>query len=129
MKFKYSIVITILVLIVAIQWHRPYKNSQSVITSIDFLVYENASENVRTLYTKSCYDCHYNYTNYTWFDHIAPISWYVNKNIKNGVFVLNFSNWEHITNLEKEIMFTSIPFNINSERMPTANYTKVPSFN
>lgn len=129
MKFKYSIVITILVLIVAIQWHRPYKNSQSVITSSDFLVYENAPEDVRILYTKSCYDCHSNYTNYTWFDHIAPISWYVNKNIKNGVFVLNFSNWEHITNLEKEIMFTSIPFNINSERMPTANYTKAPSFN
>jgi len=129
MKFKYSIIITTLVLIVVIQWYRPHKNSQSVITSIDFLVYENASENVRTLYTKSCYDCHYNYTNYTWFDHITPISWYVNKNIKNGVFVLNFSNWEHITNLEKEIMFTSIPFNINSERMPTANYTKVPSFN
>jgi len=125
MKLKYSIVITALILIVAIQWYRPHKNVQSQATPSDFLVYEKAPEDVKTLYTKSCYDCHSNYTDYKWFDHIAPISWYVDRNIKNGSFALNFSNWEHITDLEKEIMFAAIPFNINSERMPTTNYIKI----
>lgn len=113
-----------LLIIVICQFYRPNKNTQKKSTNDDFLVVENAPKNIALLYTNSCYDCHSNYTNYEWFDHVAPISWFVDNNIKNGIYNLNFSDWGSLDDLNKEIMFSAILFNIETEAMPKKSYTQ-----
>ena len=103
MKKKYKVIISLVLISIGIQFFRPSKNLQYAATSSDFLVYENASEPIRHLYTNACYDCHSNHTNYEWYDNIAPISWYVDSNIKRGTFALDFSNWKNLSEIEKEI--------------------------
>lgn len=125
MKIKYKVVISLVLVSIGIQFYRPSKNLQHAAISSDFLVYENAPEPIRSLYTNACYDCHSSHTNYEWYDNIAPISWYVDDNIKRGTFALDFSNWKNLSEIEKEIMFSAIPFNINTDRMPTQNYKQL----
>ncbi|MDY8137330.1 heme-binding domain-containing protein [Aquimarina sp. 2201CG5-10] len=122
MTLKFKVFIVILILGILIQFYRPHKNVQKEVSANDFLVYEKAPNNVKQLFINACYDCHSNQTNYEWFDNIAPISWYIDNNIKEGVFVLNFSEWANYETIDKEIIFSAIPFNINTDRMPTPQY-------
>ncbi|MEP0266321.1 heme-binding domain-containing protein [Dokdonia sp.] len=123
MKLKYKIIVLILLMLVCIQFYRPNKNVQKGATISDILISKNAPAEISKLYTNACYDCHSNYTNYEWFDNIAPVSWFIDANIEKGVSVLNFSNWKNISIIEKEILFSAISFNIDSDKMPKKNYT------
>lgn len=125
MKLKYKIIVLILLMLACIQLYRPYKNVQKTATVSDILISENAPVEISNLYTNACYDCHSNYTNYEWFDNIAPVSWFIDTNIKKGISVLNFSNWKNLPTIEKEILFSAISFNIDSEKMPKKNYTRL----
>jgi hypothetical protein len=46
---------------------------------------------VETVLRTSCFDCHSNETHLAWFDHIAPASWLVARDVRHARAVLNFS--------------------------------------
>lgn len=46
---------------------------------------------VDAILRRSCFDCHSNETKLAWFDHIAPGSWLVARDVERGRAVLNFS--------------------------------------
>ena len=120
-KSKIAVLFLALILI-GIQFYRPYKNIQIESSVNDFLIVENASEEMQVIFKNSCYDCHSNYTDYAWYDNIAPMSWFVDANIKNGKNVLNFSEWESTELISKKILITAIPFDISTDKMPKSNY-------
>ena len=47
----------------------------------------------RQLAVAACYDCHSNETNTTWWEDIAPLSWWITNHVKEGRAALNFSEW------------------------------------
>lgn len=51
------------------------------------------SAQTRELAVRACYDCHSNETKPLWFEHVAPVSWYVANHVKEGRAALNFSEW------------------------------------
>jgi hypothetical protein len=53
-------------------------------------------DNVRTreLAARACFDCHSNQTVWPWYSHIAPISWLVQRDVREGRRELNFSEWD-----------------------------------
>ena len=53
----------------------------------------NAPIEVKTILKRSCYDCHSNEVNWPWYSYVAPISWLVAHDIKEGREELNFSEW------------------------------------
>ena len=110
-------------LIVAIQFYRPHKNVETYTPSSDFLVYENAPPNIVKIFKTSCYDCHSNHTEYKWYDNIAPLSWYVDSNIKRAKFSLNFSEWGDFPSWRRLLFLQGgIPYDIDIEKMPPKNY-------
>ena len=42
---------------------------------------------------RACYDCHSNETIWPWYSHIAPISWLLAWDVRDGRDELNFSTW------------------------------------
>ncbi len=42
---------------------------------------------------RSCAACHSNETNWPWYSHVAPSSWLVTRDVRNGRDELNFSTW------------------------------------
>jgi mono/diheme cytochrome c family protein len=51
------------------------------------------SPQTRELAVRACYDCHSNETELLWFEHAAPIKWYVANHVREGRAALNFSEW------------------------------------
>ena len=47
----------------------------------------------RALAERACFDCHSNQTHWPWYSHVAPISWLVQHDVREGRAVLNFSEW------------------------------------
>ena len=52
------------------------------------------SQEVAGLLKTSCYSCHSNETIYPWYSHVAPSSWLVAKDVREGRKELNFSDWQ-----------------------------------
>lgn len=50
-------------------------------------------EDVRSILTKACTDCHSNNTRYPWYSNIQPVDWWMNKHIKNGKKHLNYDEY------------------------------------
>jgi Haem-binding domain len=51
------------------------------------------SPSTRALAKRACFDCHSNETKWPAYSHIAPASWLVQHDVKEGRAVLNFSEW------------------------------------
>ncbi|WP_160711762.1 heme-binding domain-containing protein [Chitinophaga solisilvae] len=56
-----------------------------------------APKEVMAILERSCYDCHSNEQQLSWFDHLAPASWLVKKDIDKAREVLNFSEWDKVS--------------------------------
>jgi hypothetical protein len=48
---------------------------------------------VKRILQRSCYDCHSNEVNWPWYSYVAPVSWLVSYDVKEGREQLNFSEW------------------------------------
>ena len=61
----------------------------------------SASTEVRTVLRRACYDCHSNETQWPWYSRIAPVSWQIVKDVREGRDALNFSTWNRLATKEK----------------------------
>ena len=52
-----------------------------------------APANVRAVLKRACYDCHSNETTWPWYSRVAPVSWLVARDVREGRKELNFSDW------------------------------------
>ena len=48
---------------------------------------------VATVLRRACYDCHSNETVWPWYSQVAPISWLLERDVREGRAELNFSVW------------------------------------
>jgi len=122
-----TILLFLVIIVVAIQFYRPNKNEFNPVTLDDFLLYEKAPENVKTLLINSCYDCHSNQTNYVWFDNIAPVSWIVDKHLMEGKSNLNLSEWAIMDYRDKRRQLSLIATQITDDVMPLKSYLNLHS--
>jgi len=54
-----------------------------------------ADERTRELAVGACFDCHSNETNWPWYSHVAPVSWFLTRDVTGGRESLNFSEWQN----------------------------------
>ena len=54
-----------------------------------------SSPEARALVKQSCFQCHSNETNWPWYSNIAPASWLVAWDVKQGREHFNFSDWKN----------------------------------
>lgn len=47
----------------------------------------------RELFFRACASCHSNETEVLWFEHVAPIKWYIANHVREGREALNVSEW------------------------------------
>ncbi len=54
----------------------------------------SAAPELKAVLKRACYDCHSNETAWPWYSRIAPISWWIGHDVKEGRRELNFSTWD-----------------------------------
>ncbi|WP_027381745.1 heme-binding domain-containing protein [Chryseobacterium daeguense] len=81
-----------------------------------------APREVISILENSCFNCHSNQQNLSWYDKIAPISWAVNKDVKRAREVLNFSEYDYSPGEHKGNMYAILNM-MQSGKMPLHEYT------
>ena len=51
------------------------------------------SPKTRELFFRACGDCHSNETSWPWYSYVAPISWFIQRDVDKGRAAFNASEW------------------------------------
>jgi len=79
------------------------------------------TDEIMTIFKRSCYDCHSNEVVIPWYQTIAPGSFFIKRHVDLGRKWLNFSTWEEYTEEEKDKKLKGI-FRTVYAAMPLASY-------
>ncbi len=81
--------------LIVIQFIHPKKNkAEGQQPNAIGLVY-SIPDDVHSIMTKACNDCHSNNTRYPWYAKIQPVHWWLNKHITEGKKKINYDEFTH----------------------------------
>lgn len=119
---KKIIIITIIALIVVIQFIRIDQTNPVNNPHYDYFVVATVPANAQKVIRESCYDCHSNETVYPWYANVAPISWMLQNHIEEGREHLNFSEWGNYSEKDRMEMLEDSMYEIGKGNMPLRPY-------
>jgi hypothetical protein len=118
------ILLTLLVMLAAVQFIRPTKNlSAEPPGPDDFLVRHAPPPEIKHLFQVACYDCHSNQTRYPWYAEIQPIGWYLADHVKHGKAELNLSEFGTLSRRDQKGALDEMIDEIETRHMPLKSYT------
>jgi len=117
------IVLLIVVVFIGIQFVPSTYNQSDTLLETDISNTFDIPSKIQTLLENSCYDCHSNNTYYPWYNNIQPMSWMMERHIKNGKKELNFSEFGAYSKRRKKSKIKSIINQIKDDEMPLSSYT------
>ena len=79
------------------------------------------SNELKSIFKRSCYDCHSYETDWPWYADVAPMKWIVRRDVVEGRKALNFSIWEDYDKERKDKLKKNIFRTINLA-MPLPQY-------
>lgn len=112
-----TIFICIVVVLIALQFFNRTIEQKAVTGHI-----RNVPKQVQLILERSCFNCHSNEQRLSFFDKIAPVPWIVNRDINRAREVMNFSEWDKLSDAEQKGKFYAIYNMINAGKMPLPSY-------
>jgi hypothetical protein len=76
-----------------------------------------------TILMRACGNCHSNHTDWPWYSHVAPVSWWIARHVSEGREKLDFSAWETYSTRQKRDKLESMCGLISTGRMPPRMYS------
>jgi hypothetical protein len=122
MNWAKKILLSLLMVLILIQFIQPARNKSSELSSTDIKKTFSIPENVQLVLQISCYDCHSNNTNYPWYSKIQPFGWLLAKHIKNGKAELNFNEFSSYSLRRQISKLTGIGNSVKDGTMPLTSY-------
>jgi len=92
--FKWAVIVLV-VIVIAIQLVPVERTNPPVDPSITFQARVKVPSYIDNIIRRSCYDCHSHETKWPWYAYVAPTSWLVTGDVREGRGLLNFSNWDY----------------------------------
>ena len=84
-----------------------------------------APPQVETILRRACYDCHSNETRWPWYARVAPISFLLARDVREGRRELNFSIWDRYEQRRKARKLKEIIKEVEEGDMPPWYYVPV----
>ena len=86
-----------------------------------------ASASVDAVLRRACYDCHSNETVWPWYSNVAPVSWLVARDVREGRDHLNFSTWNRLSSDAQARAVREVWTQVSNGEMPMAIYLPLHS--
>lgn len=112
---KYS-VIGLVIIFVLIQLIPVDRNNPPITGEI------NVPLEVKNILQRSCYDCHSNQTDWPFYSYVAPVSWLVARDVREGRKELNFSEWNKYDAKKRNKKYKETYKEIKDGEMPMKIY-------
>ena len=84
-----------------------------------------APDELKAVLRRSCYDCHANEARWPWYARVAPVSWLIANDVKEGRREVNFSVWNQFTGSRRARKFKEIVEQVEQNKMPQWYYLLV----
>jgi hypothetical protein len=114
--------LSVILIGVIIQFFRIDKSAPESDPALDFFVVANPPRRIIAIFKTSCYDCHSYKTRYPWYSNVAPVSWILKSQIKNGLEHLNFSEYGNYSREESNLALAEMKKKISEKEMPPKSY-------
>jgi hypothetical protein len=109
----------LLVIAVAIQFYRPEHLNPPIDSTREI---SGMPPDVRGALDRACFDCHSNRTFWPWYSEVAPVSWLVAADVRQGRRHLNFSEWQGYPIGKQIAKLDDLIGEIDKESMPPGQY-------
>ena len=124
MKNKFKWIFAALVAVFALlQLMNPSRTNPPVTPGHDLMATNTPPPQIAALLHAACYDCHSDETKWPWYSHIAPVSWLVAGDVKDGREKMNLSDWPHDRPERAAKRLERISEEAGYQNMPPAKYT------
>jgi hypothetical protein len=111
------------VIFALLQFINPARTNPPVVH--DFLATNMPPPKIAATFRTACYDCHSYETKWPWYSHVAPVSWLVASDVKEGRRHLNFSNWPVDNSDRAARWLENVGEQLGYKEMPPAQYTLI----
>jgi len=118
---KYFLIAAV-VLLAAAQFVRPELTAPVANPASAFEAVASPNPEVASMLKRACYDCHSYNTVWPWHSRVAPASWLVAADVKEGRARLNFSEWSFLSAEMAQTRLRSAHREVKDGRMPLWQY-------
>ena len=118
---KIALIAVVAFLVVA-QFIRPSRANPPIDPTKSLAATTPVPPNVQQTFERACYDCHSNATVWPWYSNIAPVSWLLVDDVKDGRKEVNFSEWAGYTQKRKLRKLKEICDQVKEGDMPLKKY-------
>ena len=101
----------------------PWGDVRSVSNGGQILGDSEVPEAVRGIIENKCADCHSNQTHWPVYSHLAPVSWLIERDVRNGRSALNLSLWAGMDAEDRIAALARIAAEVRNGEMPPKPYT------
>lgn len=81
-----------------------------------------APERVRATLEQKCGDCHSENTRYPLYSHLAPLSWMIDRDVREGRESLDMSRWQFYNTEDRINALTRMASEVHAGQMPPRPY-------
>lgn len=119
---KRKILLTLLAILVIIQFIRPSRNVSAEISPNDITKVYAVPADVQQVLKASCNDCHSNNTVYPWYTNIQPVGWWLQSHVNEGKEHLDFSAFGAYTKKRQHHKLEEVMEQVKDNHMPLNSY-------
>lgn len=80
-----------------------------------------APADVDSVLRRACWNCHSNRTDWPWYSRVAPVSWYVIDDVRDGREHMNFTEWPRDPEETRDLI-AEVGDQVESGAMPPTSY-------
>jgi hypothetical protein len=77
---------------------------------------------VLQIFERSCQNCHSERTEWPWYSYIAPIGWFIEKDVRQGRDHMDFSRWDEYDRGSQRDILSRMSAVLRSRQMPLPRY-------
>ena len=114
--------VALAVLLFGLQFIRPERGTPARASAQSIEQHVSVPPEVKQVLTRACKDCHSNETQWPWYSHVAPVSWFVADHVNEGRDELNFSDWGDYTPHESGEILEMVCREVKQGTMPLTSY-------
>lgn len=121
-KYLKPVAVAFGIIFFVIQFFQPERENPFTDPTKTMVTSLSIPDEVQTLFERGCYDCHSNNTQWPFYSYIAPASWLISYDVKEGRKHFNMSEWESYKFSKKVKILGGIVSTIKEKEMPLPKY-------
>lgn len=120
-----KILLGVVILLVLVQFIPVDRTNPEIENKKTIFAKETVPPSIRTIFGRSCGDCHSDQTVWPWYSYVAPVSWMIANDVHSARKHVNFSEWGNYTAKQREEALEDICEQVQQSQMPEKSYTLI----